>query len=83
MLMSVRDDVTQYLHVLVSTVCAQIDITSSEIYILTSDIMLKGLFIQEPLCDQIKDLGFVPREDSDQARHLQSLIKSHICALKK
>ena len=45
--------------------------------------MLYGMFTQEPQCDQIKDLGFVPKEDSDQAAHLQSLIKSPLCAPKR
>ena len=43
---------------------------------LTSDIMLIGLFT-------IKDWGSVSREDSGQARYLQSLIKSPLCALKR
>ena len=43
---------------------------------LTSDIMLIGLFT-------MKYLGFVSREDSGQVRHLQSLIKSPLCALKR
>ena len=68
--------------------CSCVDSVCSNPYngqldILTSGIMLNGLFTQEPLCDQIKDLGIVPREDSDQARHLQSLIKSPLCALKR